>query len=282
MITIIFGAPGSGKSSLMTHFLSQIYYTDGPARLKKARQKIEEINEERTYLLTVPAEIPIYTNYKVSLHTGYHKDWEPYYINGYYIGLPNDRMDTIFTPPFSAIFLDEAQRYFNSRKSASTPDWVSRYAEMHRHYGIDLCLCAQRPILIDANVREICKDFYEAREMEHIRDDAGAIAKTIFRVRRFEAWAAVEQYLETGAETYREAAVTHEGDIFSSFDSYSYFTEFLPLDTEGAGDFKYLPQRPDGKADPKFYRTDEPAEYRSAGKPKKEKKSDNASDTGAE
>ena len=282
MITIIFGAPGSGKSSLMTHFLSRIYYTDGASRLKRAQKKIETLNEDRAHPLTLPNKPPLYANYKVSLHTGYHKDWEPYYINGYYIGLPNDRMDTIFTPPFSAIFLDEAQRYFNSRKSASTPDWVSRYAEMHRHYGIDLCLCAQRPILIDANVREICKDFYEAREMEHIRDDAGAIAKTVFRVRRFEAWAAVEQYLETGAETYREAAVIHEGDIFAKFDSFSYFAEFVPPDTEGAGDFRYLPQRPDGKADPKFYRTDEPAEYRAAGKPKKEKKSDNASDTGAE
>lgn len=271
MITIIFGAPGSGKSSLMTHFLSEIYYRDGKKKLRQAQEKIEAINEEREHPLSLPESLPIYANYKVSLHVNYKKNWEPFYINGYYIGLANDRMDTLFTPPYSVIFLDEAQRYFNSRKSASTPDWVSRYAEMHRHYHLDLYLCAQRPILIDANVREICKEFYEAREMEHVRSASGYIEKTIFRVRKFGAWGEVEQYLETGAKTYQEKTITHEGDIFSSFDSFSYFSEFLPPDRDGAA-FKYLPQRGASEEDLKFYRNSEPDEYRSAAKPKKEKK----------
>ena len=266
MITIIFGAPGSGKSSLNTYFLQRIYRREGRVRLERARERILRENEMRETPLTVPAEPPIFSNYRVKFKIGYEKWYEPYFVNGYYLGLANDSMPTQYIPPSSAVFLGEAQRFFNSRKSATMPDWVSRFYEMHRHFQIDFWMDVQRPGLIDANLREICKQFYEVRGMEHEKDGAGRILRTAFRCRAFEAWAEVEMYLKAGEKTYEEVTFEYEGNIFRAFDSYSYFGEFLPKEGQ---DFKILPfpeRKGSGNAaDAVFYDTSEPKAYRAQG-----------------
>ena len=133
-----------------------------------------------------------------------------------------------------------------------------------------------KPFLNDLNIKEICKRFIEVREMKHEQDYAGRILRTRFSVREFDCWRAVEQYMETGAKTFRSVTHTHEGNIFRCFNSCSYFEEFLP--DEGK-DFKYLPfltraELQKAGADAAFYKSDEPAEYRGqAKKPAKEKKS---------
>ena len=273
MITIIFGAPGSGKSSLNTYFLKRLYRREGEIRLDKTRALIEKANEHRLTPLSMPDKPPIFSNYEVKFQTDYEEDFEPYLINGFYMGLQNDRIPTQYIPPASAMFLDEAQRFYDSRKSATFPEFVSRFYEMHRHYHIDLWLAVQRPILIDANIRSLCRNFIEMERMEHEYDDAGRIAKTIFHCREFDRWEEIEQYLESGTETYKKEIYTHEGDIFRSFDSYSYFEAFLPPEGQ---DFKFLPFRAKSAAiareDEIFYDSAEPDAYRKTpAKPKKEK-----------
>lgn len=276
MITIIFGAPGTGKTSLNTHFLQTEYKTHGRALLAQTQKRIAEVNRTRVRPLALPDKPPIFANYKASFKIGYEKTFEPYYINPFYLGLENGNMPTQYLPPQSRVFISEAQRYYNSRKSSTLPDWVSRLYEMHRHYGMEIFLDVQRANLIDLNIKEICKRFIEVREMRHEQDYAGRILRTRFSVREFDCWRAVEQYMETGAKTFRSVTHTHEGNIFRCFDSYSYFEEFLP--DEGK-DFKYLPfltraELKKAGADAAFYKSDEPAEYRGqAKKPAKEKTS---------
>ncbi len=268
MITIIFGAPGTGKTSLNTHFLQTTYKTQGRALLAQTQKRIGEVNKSRVKPLAPPEQPPIFANYRVSLKTGYEKTFEPYYINPFYLGLVNENMPTQYLPPDSKVFISEAQRYYNSRKSSTLPDWVSRLYEMHRHYRMDIYLDVQRANLIDLNIKEICKLFIEVIEMRHEKDYAGRILRTRFSVREFGCWRAVEQYMETGTETFRKAVYTHEGNIFRCFDSYSYFEEFLP--DEGKG-FKYLPfltraELAKAGADAVFYKSDEPVEYRGQAK----------------
>lgn len=271
MITIIFGAPGTGKTSLNTHFLHELYKTRGRALLAFSRGRIAELNKNRQEPLTPPLKPPIFANYKVSFKTAYEKSFEPYFLNPYYWGLPNEAMTSQSLPPGSKVFISEAQRYYNSRKSATLPDWVSRLFEMHRHYGIDIWLDVQRANLIDLNIKEICKLFIEVREMRHEKDYAGRILRTSFLCRAFDCWRDLEQYMETGAQTFRNVSYTHEGNIFRCFDSFSYFEEFLPRD----GDFDYLPflSRAEiaARSDADFYyHSDEPAEYRGKRQPAKE------------
>lgn len=263
MITIIFGAPGAGKSSLNTYFLKTTYEQRGRELLKESIRRIQEINERKGTDYSLPTAPPIYADYTVSLHVGYEKYYSPYYINGFYFGLPNENMATQFVPPNSAIFLSEVQRYFNSRKSQNFPDWVSRAFEMHRHFGLDITMDLQRPALVDLNIRELCKRFIEVREMRHRYDVMGQIRETTFFCREFENWLAVEQYQASGAVNYTEKIYRNEGNIFDCFNSFSCADEFLPPQGK---DFSYLPPqaqaREEGKDGEMFYRTAEPKEYR--------------------
>lgn len=271
MITIIFGAPGAGKSSLNTFFLKQTYELQGRSLLLKSVERINQLNKNRKNQLSVPEKAPIFADYKVKFKVGYNKTFEPYFVNAFYLGLVNDRMETQYLPPFSKVFLGEAQRYYNSRKSSTFPDNVSRFFEMHRHYGYDIYLDVQRVMLIDSNIRDLCKHFIEVQGMEHETDDMGRTVRTTFKCREFTNWIDVNDYLTTGAASYTQTSYINNGDIFSCFDSFNFFETFLPDESK---DFNLLPflspaeQKSVSDEEQIFYNRQEPAEFRSV--PKKE------------
>ena len=274
MITIIFGEPGAGKTSLMAHFLLDLYQREGSALLRECRQKVEALNEMRSTPFTLPSKPPIFSDFNVKFLVGYKKYFEPYYINGYYFGMQNDNMPTQLLPPKSKVFLTEGQRYFDSRKSATFPRFVSEAFEMHRHYGLDIYIDVQRPVLIDKNVRELCKRFIEVQGMEHQETQlTGQITATTFHCREFDSNAAVEAYLGGGEKIYRSTTYEHRGNILETFDSYGHFDDFLPK--EGS-DFHLLPFLGKGGKPPKeleaFYKFTEPKEYRGGAAATKEKK----------
>lgn len=261
MITIIFGAPGAGKTSLLTYFLKHVYLAHGRVLLKNTKTTIEYLNQTRTTPLTVPDKPPIFANFNSRFLVGYKKYFEPYFINPYYFGLPNDKMATQFVPPRSNIFISEAQTYYDSRKSANFPPHVARAYEKHRHYHLSFWLDVQRPEAIDLSIRRLDCRYIEVLGTENDMDRFGRIIKTVFRCREFENWTAVEQYINTGAGDYTETTYINEGNIFKNFNSYEYFNEFLPRDGQ---DFKLLTFNPHAavRSDEKFYREAEPEEYR--------------------
>ena len=263
MITIIFGAPGAGKSSLNTYFLKEQYEKHGFELLEKTKELIDEANEKRLHKLSYPDKPPIFADFKVKFLVDYEQYYEPYFINGFYAGLPNDRLPVQFIPPGSKIFLSEVQRYYDSRKSSSMPNFISRAFEMHRHYSLDFWLDVQRPTLVDLNIRELCKRFIEVIEMENTLNSVGDVTRSVFRCREFGCWRDVAQYLETGAKTYKDTVFIHDGNIFDCFDSFNYFSEFLPGED---ADFKYLPFRSRaeaaGSSDAAYYNLSEPEAYR--------------------
>ena len=281
MITIFTGAPGAGKSSLSALFLKRIYKEEGRKLQKLSAARIDEINKTRRYPLTPPPLPPIYSDFKVKIPAGYKKHYEPYYINGYYMGLANERLKTQFLPPYAKVFLGESQRYYNSRKSGNFPDFVSRFYEMHRHYGLDLYLDVQRVRLIDPNIRELCRNFIEVQGMEHTRDKLGRIIHTVWRCREFSNWQAYEDYLNTGAVTYKETSYENDGNIFDCYDSFSFFENYLPEDVPGK-DISYLKHltraeaRFIGADNAEFYKGGEPAAYRKAPEAPKIKDKTNA------
>ena len=281
MITIFTGAPGAGKSSLSALFLKRLYKKEGRKLQKLSAARIDEINKTRRYPLTPPPLPPIYSDFKVKIPAGYKKHYEPYYINGYYMGLSNERLKTQFLPPYAKVFLGESQRYYNSRKSGNFPDFVSRFYEMHRHYGLDLYLDVQRVRLIDPNIRELCRRFIEVQGMEHTRDKLRRIIHTVWRCREFSNWQAYEDYLNTGAVTYKETTYENDGNIFDCYDSFSFFENYLPEDVPGK-DISYLKHltraeaRFIGADKAEFYKGGEPAAYRKAPEAPKIKDKTNA------
>lgn len=265
MITIIFGMPGSGKTSLLTHFLKTEYARHGRALLARSREQIAKFCNGRA--LSVPEKPPLFANYKVTFVIGYKKTFQPYFVNPYYMGLPNANMPVQFLPSCAKVFITEAQRYYNSRKSATLPDHVSRFFEMHRHFGLDVYLDAQRANLIDLNIKEIAKRFIEVREMRHEHDFSGRIVRSRFFCREFDGWRAVEQYMQAGAKTYRENVIVNEGDIFRAFDSFSCAEEFLPREGEDFDCIAFAErgERHEGRC-AAFYNLNEPAAYRAQGR----------------
>lgn len=275
MITIISGKPGVGKTALNTFFCERTYQNEREWLLKASCDRIEIINEEREKPLSLPAAPPIFTNFEVSFHIGYKKWYSPYYVNPYYLGLPNDKLVTQNVPPFSRIFISEAQRYYNSRKSQTLPDWVSRWYEMHRHFGLEIYMDVQRVKLIDLNIRELCKRFIEVQRMEHETEGAGLVIKTTWYCREFDNIQDFDEYINGAGNNYKETQYTYEGNIFSCFNSTSCFEEFLPAK---GGDFDYLPylnktaaENAQGESK-RFYETCEPEEYRKPDKPQKKGK----------
>ena len=187
MITIIFGAPGAGKTALMTYFLRETFKRDGKRLLASSQEKIRETDIEHGSSLEMPKKPPIYSDFPVRIPYGYESYFQPYFINGYFFGVPNGSMPTINVAPNAKIFLSEGQRYFDSRQSKAFPSWVSAAFDMHRHYGLEIYIDVQRPKLIDLNIRELCRHFIEVRDIELERTETGRILTTTFRCREFKS-----------------------------------------------------------------------------------------------
>lgn len=240
------------------------------------QERIRALNLERKTPLTIPDKPPIFSDFKVKFLDGYEQYYEPYYINGYYFGMANEKMPTQFVLPHSHVHLTEVQHYYNSKDLLPLPRHVSSLFEMYRQYFLDIWLDLQRPILLDKNIRDLIKHFIEVLGMENLTDEeTGRIIQSTFRCREFDSNFALEEYLETGKETYRETQYVYRGNIFRIYDSFEHFDDFIP----GEGkDFTLLPFVKKGeKVPPEFemyYRRGEPREYRhvvSELKPQKKK-----------
>lgn len=263
-ITIIFGESGKGKSSLGTFFLKEIYEKEGDILLRRCRQDIADTNRRLNRNYTLPDRPPLFTTHDVRLHIGYKKFFEPYYINGFYFGLANERMDTMFIPPFSKIWFDEAHKYFNSRKAGSFPAWVSQAFSQQRHFGLDIFLMTTRFMQIDTDIRQTTTRFIEVQGIENKMNFAGVVECSKWKCREWSEWDMVERYLNTKEKTYLETEYVNEGNIFDSYNSFAYKDDFLP---SAGKDFSYFSHimTAEQRKDPgiyKFFAPGEPQEYR--------------------
>ncbi|HJW26495.1 MAG TPA: zonular occludens toxin domain-containing protein [Rhodocyclaceae bacterium] len=67
-------------------------------------------------------------------------------------------------PPNSVIWIDECQRVYRPRSSASkVPDYVAAF-ETHRHTGVDFILSTQHPTFMDAHARKLVQLHYHIHQ----------------------------------------------------------------------------------------------------------------------
>lgn len=246
MITIVFGKPGAGKTAFLVADAVRYMNFSEDCRTLYASccDEVKSLNAAGA-CYSLPLSAPVYSNFPISVSCGVRSSVESYYIDGFHLGFENEDVPVMPILPESRIYLSEAQRYYNSRRSKDLPDWVSRFYEEHRHFGLNIMLDVQRPGLIDINIREICERFVEVRELEHKTDAAGNITATIFHYREFEDWTLVENYLSTGEKCYAEQKHRFDGNVFDCYTSRSYFSQFLPRT-----DFSLIPHlHGDGQED---------------------------------
>ena len=268
MITIIFGKPGAGKTSLMAHLMIDLYNQHRRELQKTCEDIIIEANRERIHQLPLPEKPPIFSNFAVEFLAGYKKKFSPYFFNPYYFGIENDEFPVQHILPGGVYFIDEGQRYFNSRKSGSFPDHVSRAFETHRHFKINIYIGVQRPKLIDLNIRELTPRFWEIVDTKHETNNYGGIIKTTWHIREYNSDAEVTEHLEKGQGGHEIPPIVHIGNIFEAFNSFEQKKLFFPKDDKEAG-FTLLPFRPDTELPEdikEIYNTGEPKWYRNGEK----------------
>lgn len=227
MITIISGDVGSGKTALMTYFavnhMTVLSFDD----VFSSKQEVKRLNKGG-FTLSLPKKHIVYADYDITSGLNKYPRRSSYEVDGFFLGLPNTRQDTIFVPPCSKIFLDEAQKYYNSRRTAIFPDFVSRFYETHRHYKLDIYLACQRSGLIDLNIREIGQRFIEVLELTHKYNNYGQIKKTIWKCIEFYNYFEFENYLNSGKQKGGNIVkYVFEGNIFSCYDSHNFMALHL-------------------------------------------------------
>lgn len=229
MITIVFGKPGMGKTAYLTADAVEYMRSSREQNelLRGCRDQVAALNASGANF-TLPMTAPVYSNYPITVGRGTLPPVSSYYIDGFRLGFSNDDLQIIPVLPGARIYLSEAQRYYNSRRSKDLPDWVSRYYEEHRHFGLDIFLDVQRPGLIDANIREICGSLVEIVGLEHKTDPAGRIQSSVFHLRRFEDWKFADRYITSGEKCYTEEKKIFTGNVFSHYQSRSYYNQFVP------------------------------------------------------
>ncbi len=234
MITIIFGKPGAGKTA---YLVSQMLRFLGNSReayelLWSCRDRVLAL-DRRGLEYSLPTIPPVYTNFPVSAHVGYNKWRSSYYVDGFHLGLDNDYVPITNVFPGAVIGLTEVQRYYNSRYSnkqgKGLPDWVSRFYEEHRHFGLNIYLDLQRVGLCDLNIRELAGRFVEVCGLDHQFDHLGNILSSRFSLRCWDNLSAVERYVDNDSLTnYSQEEYIHEGNVFEAYTSTCYFDAFLP------------------------------------------------------
>ncbi len=219
MITIIFAPPGFGKTVLLTHLANMEAFNRDRIR---AMQNEIKLKNENGFNLSVPIHC-VASNYDMVFRKFGYSPRMSRRINPFRLGFANNDVKTHFVLPHEFIAITEGQKYFNSRKSQTFPAWVSRFYEQHRHNDLDVYIDVQRPMLIDATIRELAQ-FVEIQKLDIKKDKSGKPITLTWSVRRFENSKMFDKYMASGGTdktTYQKDTIVAKYNVFELYDSQS-------------------------------------------------------------
>lgn len=192
MITIISGNPGAGKTCLLTYFLVQKLLNDGVDDWRKCNRELSTMRNGGFKMLEPPTQRHLlFSDYTVK----FGRRFQSYYIDGFQIGMPNPFFKTIFIPPYSTIYLDEAQRYYDSRMSKYLREEVYRWYQLHRHNDYNIYMACQRLGNIDLNIRGIAERFIIIDNIDIKKNSWGLVTKITWKIRTFHSCDTAESYM---------------------------------------------------------------------------------------
>lgn len=178
------------------------------SRLNNCYNRIDKYNS-MGYSFSKPKHLVV-ADFDMELHHWGKQPELAYWCNGFYLGMPRAVMGerkvgcirqpvvvyrTMYLPPCMSIFLDEGNKYFNSRDREIMPGWRSRFIELMGQYGLELHMVCHRPELIDSNVRDLA-DFREFLGVDITKDAMGNILTMTIKSRYFANNKEVEAYLK--------------------------------------------------------------------------------------
>ena len=221
MITIICGKPGAGKTALLTYFQIQRMLEHGFEDFRNCKNELECFNEGG-FDLNLPTQRHVcYSDFPVK----FNSRLQSYSISGYEIGLPNIYYKTAYLPPYSTIFLDEAQRYYDSRMSKYLREETYLWYQLHRHNNYNIFMTCQRLGNIDLNIRAIAESFLVIDDLKIIKNDFGMVQSVVWKVRKFDSCDIAEAYMlareKNENKEYGEVLeITCPYNVFKMYDSH--------------------------------------------------------------
>ena len=227
MIRIICGIPRAGKTALMTLFaLQHMKGRQAHQDLIKCKKLLAPLNAGG-FNYVPPEDHLVFADYTIT--AGAKGRITNYEVNGFNLGLFNDKPPTMFLPPNAQIYLDEAQKYFNSRNKKGIADFVSRFYELHGHYRLNITCTVQRPKLIDLNVRELAAEVLYVEKLEH-EQSGKRILLSRWTCSSFDNVQSAIDYIESGQHKEKRGdklEIEYAGNIFRHYDSFAFFPAFL-------------------------------------------------------
>ncbi len=237
MIYIIFGIPGTGKTCFLTHMAVTTAFDRGRWRSMQSEIMNKKLSGFDN-LKTIPNNC-VSANFDLTMRKFGYTPRHNRRINPYRLGFANKYVDTHFNLPYEAIFVTEAQKYLDSHLAMYFPRWQSSWYEQHRHNDIDIWLDTQRPMLINANVREISQ-FIEIVNLDVDYDIFGKPCRLTWNIRRIPNSSMYDKYMSSGqkdSSCYIDDVVVANYNVFDCYDSQSCKPKFY--DGHFKDDFDY-------------------------------------------
>lgn len=222
MLIGIIGKCGSGKTALMSNFQRQTML-GGFSDYSKAKREIKHLQNIGYSDLEFPPQKHLcFADYDFKIN----KKFSRYKVSGFEIGLANKHFNTVFFPVGSSIFLDEAQRYFDSRMSMYLRKEVYGWFQLHRHNDYKIYLTAQRLANIDINIRSLFDKIIVIDDLDVKTDDYGFVTKITWTCREFECCETAEAYQlakekKEISKLGKVVKYTSDVNIFKYYDSHS-------------------------------------------------------------
>lgn len=215
MITMICGVPGAGKSSLMAYYATQLLQDDLSDYIS-CKRELRKLNASGFDYALPPQKHLCYSDNTIR----WGRRVVTYDLDGFRVGLPNLFFDTVFLPPFSTIFLDEAQRYYDSRMSKYLRDDVYHWYQLHRHNDYNVYLVCQRPANIDVNIRALAERVIVLDNCEVATDEYDCVSRITWTGREFASADTAESYLLSSDKSQ----FAHVGQVFNESCDYDIFS----------------------------------------------------------
>jgi len=220
-ITIIVGKPGAGKTVFTANIIAEKIINSRSDYINLKRE-IKYLKQGGfNYLELPPQKHLIYTDFKFKIN----RRIESYYIDGYKLGLPNPYFETTFIPPYSTIFLDEAQRYYDSRNAKSLRAEVYNWFQLHRQNHYNIYLVCQRLANVDVNIRALADRIIVIDDLKLKTNEFGVVEHFKWITREFESPDTAEDYClkkdrEEVAKLGKKVIVESNLPLFRYYDSF--------------------------------------------------------------
>jgi hypothetical protein len=230
MITAIIGKPGAGKTALMTaRAINNMFGDVARDDIKNCKANLKGTNGGYGAGLVLPRDKRhlVYADYKIEKKVYGGRDLVRHPCNGYYLALPTpidqqpeNYVKPMLIPPYSHIYLDEAQRYFDSDIWNRLSQDVKLFYEMHRHNHLDVTYTCQRDTRIAASIRQLVGEVIDIQSVKVKR--GWRKVYTVWEYLTFSSTEAHEAYTKSSVKTRKRDLTTFkiEGNVFRWFSSY--------------------------------------------------------------